>query len=152
MTKPARNLPPRSDSITIITRAQPRNQNISPDRLKLEAVLTAATTPLRVDALAKLTGIEPQRVRKLLQSLRQDGFASNVAGSEDPRWRARVNSVAPSIKRPKRVANGNQPKAKPGYLPSMTCVRPGAEDHRMIPSREGDKLKAYRAPASMVSA
>jgi hypothetical protein len=153
VTKPARkpNLPPRSDSVTIITRAQPRNQNISPDRLLLERALIEATGPMHGEALAKITQLTEKRVRQLLQSLRQDGFAANVSGTNDPRWRACCHSAAAKqSKQPERFANGNQPRAPASCLPAMACARPGADDHRLIPSREGNVLKPYRAPVSMV--
>lgn len=155
MTQPARkpNLPMRSDSVTIITRAQPRNHSISPDRLLLEQALTDATEPMRTEALAKITQLAEKRVRQLLQSLRQDGFAANVGGTNDPRWRACSHSAAAKkTQRTERFANGNQPSAPASCLPAMSCARPGADDHRLIPSREGNVFKPYRAPVSMVGA
>jgi hypothetical protein len=158
VTKPARkpNLPPRSDSVTIITRAQPRNQNISPDRLAIEQALLDSPEALRPDVLATRTRLEVSRVRKFLQAMAHDGFAANTGTTLDPRWKActhiKTDKAAATKKANERVANGNQAAAPASCLPAMASARPGADDHRLIPSREGNVLKPYRAPVSMVGA
>lgn len=146
------NLPLRSDSVTIITKAQPRNQNISSGRLTLEKVLLEASEPMRVDSLAKVSNLDIKRVRKLLQTMRDDGFSVNVGSTNDPRWRARSLIKLGTSSGFDRVCNGNRPAAPANYLPTMGCVRPGADDYQRIPSRVGDKLVPYQAPVFMTGA
>ena len=147
------NLPPRSDSVTVITKTSERNHSVSPERLTIEQALLDSTESLRTEALSSRTGVEISKVRRFLQVMRHDGFASNTGTTNDPRWRACVHIAAEragSAKADKRFANGTQPAAPANYLPVMGCVRPGADDHRLVPSREGDTLKMYRAPVSTV--
>lgn len=144
------NPPPRSTTVTAITRAQPRNQHISPERLKLEQTLLDATEPMRPEALALASGLPLQHVRRLLQSLRHEGFAANVACAKNPLWRACAHTKAAQAtaegKSAQRVCNSSQPPMRPSHLPTMGGTRPGADDHLAIPSRRGDALVNYTAP------
>lgn len=144
------NLPPRSTTVTAITRAQPRNQHISPARLKLEQTLLDATEPMRPEALALASGLPLQHVRRLLQSLRHEGFASNVACAKNALWRACAHTKAAQAtadgKSARRVCNSSQPPMRPSHLPTMGGTRPGADDHLAIPSRRGDLLVTYTPP------
>lgn len=150
------NLPPRSDSVTIITKAQPRNHNLSEGRAMLEKALLEATEAKTPKQLSSELGIDIVVLRRYLQAMRHLGFCANVGQGRDVRYRATVHSRAEaavaSAKSLNRVCNGNRPAAPANYLPTMGCMRPGADDYQRIPSRVGDKLVPYQAPVFMTGA
>jgi transcription initiation factor IIE alpha subunit len=142
------NLPPRTTTVTAIVRAQARNQHISPERLKLEQTLLDATEPMRPEALALAAGLELVQVRRMLQSLRHEGFAANVAGAKNALWRACVHTKAAQAtaesKSAHRVCNSTMPTMRQGLC--MQPARAGALDHLQIKSRRGDQLVPAMPP------
>ena len=95
-------------------------------------------------------GLPLQHARRLLQSLRHEGFASNVACAKNALWRACAHTKAAQAtadgKSARRVCNSSQPPMRPFDLPTMSSARHDADQHLDTPSRRGDVLKLYTPP------
>jgi hypothetical protein len=142
------NLPPPSTTVMAVTKAQPRNSQLSPDRIALEQALLDAEAPMSPVELAKAAGLEPKRAGQLLQSLAHCSFASNVGTSKRPQWRASVYiqaaAKAASAKSATRVCNASMPTMRHGLC--MAPARADALQHLEIMSRRGDQLVPAMPP------
>jgi len=142
------NLPPPSTTVLAVTKAQPRNSQLSPDLIALEQALLDAEAPMSPVELAKAAGLEPKRAGQLLQSLAHCSFASNVGTSKRPQWRASVYiqaaAKAASAKSATRVCNASMPTMRHGLY--MAPARADALQHLEIKSRRGDQLVPAMPP------
>ena len=121
------NLPPRSDSVTVINKAQPRNVSVSPERLRIENLLQAATVGLRPLSISKKTGVTLDSVRKIMWRLQRDRLATNVGSSKESIWRAtgKIKAASDSARAmsERHHCNGTMPRARPSDIPRMECAR-----------------------------
>ena len=123
MTAKKANLPPRSDSVTVITKAQPRNSTVSPERLQLEAFLKSCRVPIRTIQIADKTGFLPDFVRKMMWRLVHDGIATNVGGRCGKLLALGGSGHVARIDPKSYHCGGTMPYARAGDIPRMECVR-----------------------------
>lgn len=144
---PARpNLPARATTVTAITKAQPRNSTVSRDRLNLERALPTDGQALSPAALSIATGVELQKVRRIMQTLRDNGQAVNVGTPGAALWRAvdpKARRAAPPVV---RFCNSSAPTMRPSDRPSMICPRADADQHLQVPSLGLDGRRPYVPP------
>lgn len=121
------NLPERTRDLAAITKAQPRNVTLSPERIQIEELLKTAHQAMRVVTISDKTGINRNQVRIILSRLAHDGIATNVGTSKETIWRATKKIKAAQESALARSISyhcaGTMPHAKPGDLPRMECVR-----------------------------
>lgn len=117
----------RTRDLAKITKAQPRNATLSPERIQIEALLKNAHQAMRVVTIADKTGINRNQVRIIMARLAHDGIATNVGTSKETSWRATKKIKAAQESAHARSigyhCGGTMPHAKTGDLPCMECVR-----------------------------
>lgn len=149
-TQRAPNLPQRSTTVLAITKAKPHNQSVSPERLRIEAVLAKASAPMTTIAVSKAADVPPEKARRILQAMRHDGTCTNLEPRSAGQWRAAKSmeaaAQAANARSAQRVCNSTQPTLSRQHLPTMGGTRHGADDHLALPSRRGDLLVGHTPP------
>lgn len=120
-------MPPKADSITIITKAQPRNTTVKPERLKVEELLNSAMMPMTIITMVEKTELDKNVIRKIMWRLQQDGIAANVGDKKEALYKAtakiKASKKSEVAKTDGYVCNGTMPYAKFGDIPRMECAR-----------------------------
>jgi hypothetical protein len=127
----------RTTSIAAVTTLNGRQGSLSPERIRMEEWLEAATRPHTTKEIAEAVGITDVQARHFLSKLVHQGVLRNVADTKNVRSQyilaEKIRKAEPTP--PPQRSLMNRPVHSWSFA---TPVRPGATDHEAIPSRRGE--------------
>lgn len=123
----------------------------SAERIAIEKVLSASTTPLTRAELCASANVAPSRASVVLGNLCSSGYAHRIApaaGEKHPRfgW-----GMAPAPALPSRIVTHHKPGEYTGGELQPFTGRPGAMDAFRLPSVQNGRPVERRAPVIMGS-